>query len=134
MRKSIFFAAILNVPLAGVALAADGAPPITREILPSADILGGPRVDRVEVQKIGLGANVKPGAHIHSVPVIGYVIEGTITFQVDKQPERVLKAGDAFFEPANTVISHFDAGNQPAKFIAYYLLGKDEKNELKMVP
>jgi hypothetical protein len=27
-----------------------------------------------------------------------------------------------------------DAGDQPAKFVAYYLLGKDEKNDLKMAP
>jgi len=34
----------------------------------------------------------------------------------------VLRAGDDFFEPANTRIPHFDAQEQGASFVAHYLL------------
>ncbi|MGE3335433.1 MAG: cupin domain-containing protein [Rhodospirillaceae bacterium] len=138
MTTPILFAALLSATFTKTVQAAEPAPisppPITREVLPSAQIAGTKPVDRVEVQKISLGANVKPGAHIHSAPVVGYIIEGSIVFQIEQQPARILKAGDTFFEPANTVISRFDAGDAPATFMAYYLLGKDEKNELKMAP
>jgi hypothetical protein len=45
----------------------------------------------------------------------------------------VLKAGDAFFEPANTKILHFDAQEHGATFIAYYLLGAGETELIKML-
>jgi len=49
-----------------------------------------------------------------------------VVFQVDGQAPQTLRAGDAFYEPANTKIVRFDALDQPTKFIAYYLLGKDD--------
>jgi quercetin dioxygenase-like cupin family protein len=58
----------------------------------------------------------------------------TILFQVDGQRAQVLKAGDAFYEPPNTKIVHFDnPGEQPAKFIAYYLLDRDEHELITML-
>jgi hypothetical protein len=44
-----------------------------------------------------------------------------------------LKAGDAFYEPADTPILHFDnySEKEPMKFIAYYLTnGEDELIEI----
>ena len=45
----------------------------------------------------------------------------------------VLKPGDAFYEPANAVILKFDTKGQSAKFVANFLLGKGELNDIKMV-
>ena len=50
----------------------------------------------------------KTGAHIHPIPVVGYVVKGSITFEVEGQPARTLAAGAAFFEPANAKIVAFD--------------------------
>ncbi|MGI5501337.1 cupin domain-containing protein [Lentzea sp. CA-135723] len=53
-----------------------------------------------------------PGAppHRHPGPVYGYVVEGAILFQLEGQPERTLKAGEAFFEPGGDVI-HLKGAN-----------------------
>ncbi|MFI6294709.1 cupin domain-containing protein [Nonomuraea sp. NPDC050790] len=53
-----------------------------------------------------------PGAppHRHPGPLFGYVTEGEILFELEGQPPRVLKAGDALFEPGGDVI-HMQGGN-----------------------
>ncbi|MGW3846821.1 cupin domain-containing protein [Streptomyces fagopyri] len=53
-----------------------------------------------------------PGAppHRHPGPLFGYVTEGEILFELEGQPPRVLKAGDAVFEPGGDVI-HYQGGN-----------------------
>jgi hypothetical protein len=62
-------------------------------------------------------------------------LEGEIAFQIEGQPEKILKAGDALFEPANTRILRFDnVGPGKAKFVASYLLGKDDHELIKMIP
>jgi len=57
-----------------------------------------------------------PGAppHRHPGPVFGYVTQGEILFELEGQPPRVLKAGDALFEPGGDVIHYQGANNLPA--------------------
>ncbi|ETK34888.1 cupin domain-containing protein [Microbispora sp. ATCC PTA-5024] len=56
-----------------------------------------------------------PGAppHRHPGPLFGYVTEGEILFELEGQPPRVLKAGDALFEPGGDVIHYQGANNLP---------------------
>ncbi|WP_232665690.1 cupin domain-containing protein [Pseudonocardia sp. TRM90224] len=67
-----------------------------------------------------------PGAapHRHSGPVFGYVVEGAIVFELEGEPERIIRAGEAFWEPGGDVI-HYQAANQLAdarsRFIAVML-------------
>jgi quercetin dioxygenase-like cupin family protein len=67
--------------------------------------------------------------------VTGYIAEGSVIFQVEGEAAKTLKAGDAFFEPANTRIVHFDnaSATQPMAFIAFYLLGEDERELIRML-
>jgi quercetin dioxygenase-like cupin family protein len=53
-----------------------------------------------------------PGAppHRHPGPIYGYVTRGAITFELEGQPERVVRAGEAFFEPGGDVI-HYQGAN-----------------------
>jgi quercetin dioxygenase-like cupin family protein len=53
-----------------------------------------------------------PGAppHRHPGPIFGYVTQGEILFELEGEPPRVLKAGDAVFEPGGDVI-HLQGGN-----------------------
>jgi len=92
-------------------------------------------VSRVEIKEINFKPLQKTGLHLHPCPVVGYIAEGSAIFQVTGGPKQTLKAGDAFFEPANSVIEHFDNASDihPLKFIAYYLI-KDEKEIIKMLP
>lgn len=66
---------------------------------------------------------------------MGYIAEGTIYFQIDGENPKLLKAGDAFFEPENVKILHFDnpSKTESVRFIAFYLLGKNDKEIIKML-
>ena len=48
--------------------------------------------------------------HQHSGPVFGYMLEGEMTFELEGEPERVIRAGEAFWEPGGDVI-HYQAAN-----------------------
>ncbi|MET7422656.1 cupin domain-containing protein [Dactylosporangium sp. NPDC005555] len=63
-----------------------------------------------------------PGAppHRHAGPAFGYVLEGEMVFELEGEPPRVLRAGDAFWEPGGDVI-HYQDGNHrhdvPVRFL-----------------
>lgn len=92
-------------------------------------------VSRTEVKEIIFKPLQKTGLHEHPCPVVGYIAEGTALFQVEGKALQVLKAGEAFFEPAKTVIRHFDNASDRdiLKFIAFYLID-DEKEVISMLP
>ncbi|MEU7820635.1 cupin domain-containing protein [Catellatospora sp. NPDC049133] len=51
--------------------------------------------------------------HKHSGPIFGYMIEGEMLFELEGEPERVIRAGEAFFEPGGDVIHYQDGNNLP---------------------
>jgi quercetin dioxygenase-like cupin family protein len=51
--------------------------------------------------------------HRHPGPIFGYVTQGEILFELEGQAPRVLKAGDALFEPGGDVIHLQGANNLP---------------------
>ena len=62
-----------------------------------------------------------PGAppHRHSGPAFGYVFEGEMLFELEGEAPRVIKAGEAFWEPGGDVIHYHDGNNRsdiPLKF------------------
>ena len=67
---------------------------------------------------------VPPGpgspSHRHSGFVLGYVLEGEFRFGTSEQPERVLKAGDVFYEPPGAVhtVSASAHPDRPARILA----------------
>jgi quercetin dioxygenase-like cupin family protein len=107
--------------------------PVNRIPLMTAVLEGRKDVQRVEVKRIEMAAGLKAGVHLHTCPVIGMIVNGSIIFQIDGQPQQTLRPGDAFFEPANTRILHFDAGDEPTTFVAYYLLGPEDRELIKML-
>jgi quercetin dioxygenase-like cupin family protein len=48
--------------------------------------------------------------HRHSGPVFGYMLEGEMIFELEGEPARVIRAGEAFWEPGGDVI-HYQAAN-----------------------
>lgn len=75
--------------------------------------------------------NYAPGEasmpHSHPCPVIAYVAEGAIRSQVRGEPEKVYKAGESFYEPANGVhqVSANASATEPAKLLAYFVCDRD---------
>ncbi|MFC5825911.1 cupin domain-containing protein [Nonomuraea insulae] len=53
-----------------------------------------------------------PGAppHRHFGPAFGYVLEGEMLLELEGEPERIVRAGEAFWEPGGDVI-HYQDGN-----------------------
>ncbi|MEN4473936.1 cupin domain-containing protein [Mycolicibacterium cosmeticum] len=64
-----------------------------------------------------------PGAPPHrhpGGPAFGYVLEGEILFELEGEAPRVLKAGEAFWEPGGDLIHYQDANNRsdiPLRFL-----------------
>jgi quercetin dioxygenase-like cupin family protein len=89
-------------------------------------------VTSVEVREIVFEPGQETGRHRHPCPVLGYIVEGSAVLQVEGQPERRLRAGEAFYEPAGAVMRFDNASSaHPLKFIAYYLLeGRQELIEM----
>ncbi|MNC86865.1 Cupin domain protein [compost metagenome] len=76
--------------------------------------------------------NLAPGAlspgpgHRHPGPVLGYVAEGQLRFAINKEPERVVAAGQTFFEPAGVIHStHGSASTDgPTRVLAFMVVPK----------
>ncbi len=58
--------------------------------------------------------------HRHSGPAFGYVIEGEMIFELEGEPERVVRAGQTFWEPGGDLIHYQDGNNLtdvPTRFV-----------------
>lgn len=75
------------------------------------------------------------GLHRHPCPVISYVVEGTIKFQIRGEKVQIIHTGQVGYEAAGAIIEHFDnaSDSAPAKVILYYLLN-GQKELIEMLP
>lgn len=66
--------------------------------------------------------------HSHAAPAIGYIVKGKIFYQVEGERPQLLKEGDAFYEPANRRILHFDnvSATEEAVFMDFNLQRQGE--------
>lgn len=69
----------------------------------------------------------KPGQvapiHTHRAPAVGYVAKGAIIYQIEGEKPRILRTGDAFYEPAGPRILRFDnaSATEEAIFLDFNL-------------
>ncbi|WP_460979559.1 cupin domain-containing protein [Spirosoma knui] len=66
--------------------------------------------------------------HSHPCSVVGYVASGRVLLQIEGEEKRIIQQGEAFYEPKDKVILHFDndSSQHPLTFIAFYLKEADE--------
>ena len=107
--------------------------PVVRTQLLTAMLDRPKTVARIEIRRVNMTPNLASGAHLHPCPVVGVILQGSILFQAEGEQARILQAGDAFYEPANVHILHFDALEQGASFAAHYLLDADETETIRML-
>lgn len=136
--KTALFAYLSAVFICGLSRAEDlkmpVVPSITRKDLLTAMISPEKCFSKVEIKEVTMGPKQSAPLHLHPCPVVGVVVEGIITFQIEGQMVQHLKSGDAFFEPANVRVACFNNdGDVPARFLAFYLLGKDENELVRML-
>lgn len=107
--------------------------PSRRDLLTA--VLSPQLVSKVQVKEVILAPAQRAPLHQHPCPVVGYVTQGTLLYQVQGQSPRLLKKGDAFYEPAYTAVAHFDneSTSEPLTFIAFYLT-QGEANLIELLP
>ena len=116
-----------NHGFAGRARAADAAPPPAPTVaeLMVRDLEGNP--DKEAVMMI---VAYSPGGaslpHRHDAQVFVYVLEGTLTMQVDGSPPVTLRAGQTFYEGTADVhrVSANASRTKPAKILVFMVKSK----------
>src|SRR3990170_3544655 len=91
---------------------ASGPPPHVDVV---ATVPGAPQIPE-NAEAMTIRVTVPPGSagsppHRHSGPAYGYVVKGEIVFELEGEPERVIKAGEGFWEPGGDVIHYQDGNN-----------------------
>lgn len=64
------------------------------------------------------------GKHMHPGEEVGYVVEGTLTVEIDGKPTMTYKAGQAFIVPAGQPHNGKNAGTGMTKVLANYIIEK----------
>ena len=124
-----------------VLVASLGAPaitqqtPVVRTPLLAHQLATSKEVGAVRAVRIDYQPGQTSGAHQHPVPAVGVVLSGQVRFQVEGEPARLISAGEAFVEPPNTTVVHFDNASlsEPASFVAFYLLAPGETEVVRPV-
>jgi quercetin dioxygenase-like cupin family protein len=117
----------------GIAMAADaptsashqappaGQPGITRKVLSTIDVPGSNY--QVIEATVEIAANTHVPRHTHPGTVIGYLLEGDYSVQLEGQAAKSLTPGESFVIPAGVVHEEF-AGKHPAKALAVFTVEK----------
>ncbi|HVX42725.1 MAG TPA: cupin domain-containing protein [Mycobacteriales bacterium] len=108
----------------------DPEPPVTREVILQAHLEPAKPTDRIEIRRIRIAPGHAAGLHVHNGPVVGSILEGEAIYQIEGQPESVLRPGEVFFEPEGARIARFDAGPEGVTFLGYFLLAAGEEAEI----
>jgi quercetin dioxygenase-like cupin family protein len=67
--------------------------------------------------------------HRHTGPAFGYVLDGEMVFELEGEPARVVRAGEAFWEPGGDLIHYQDGNNRddiPLRFTVTMLCEPDK--------
>jgi quercetin dioxygenase-like cupin family protein len=95
--------------------------PFTRTILQTQDLSTSGRA--VVVARVDFQPGAPIDKHTHPGEELGYVLEGTLTLEVEGKPPVTLKAGEVYFVEAGRVHGGKN-GNTPGKVLATYIVEK----------
>lgn len=106
------------------------APPLSRVIVMDQVLPESLATHRVEIRRITIAPGFAAGLHVHNGPVFGSIETGSAVYQIDGEPETLLRPGDVFYEPAGVRIARFDAQEDGVTFLGYFLLAEGVNAEL----
>jgi quercetin dioxygenase-like cupin family protein len=111
-------------------------PPLKRTPIAQHHISPDKNVTSVSVVRIDYKPAQRTGRHIHPMPVIGYVLEGSFVVKVSGDAETHYSIGESIYEPAETVIERFDndSPTKPAVLVAHYLSGPGQTELVRILP
>jgi quercetin dioxygenase-like cupin family protein len=107
--------------------------PVSREVLVDQLLPLPLPTTHVEIRRITMLPNTAAGAHTHNGPVFGSIERGAVVFRIGDEPAAILRPGDIFYEPVDAVVSQFDATEDGAVFLAYFLLTDGQSSELRLI-
>lgn len=105
--------------------------PVTRIVVLDQPLPAIHHTHRVETRRITIAPGHAAGLHVHNGPVFGNIETGSVVYQIDGEPARVLEPGDVFYEPEGARIARFDAQDEGVTFLGYFLLAADEVAEIE---
>ena len=92
-----------------------------------------PQTDKPEIESvlIEIAPGGESGRHMHPVPTYVYVLEGTITVEMDHGSPREYAAGSGFLESVNTWHNGKNLGQAPVKILVVFVSEEGKKNFIR---
>ena len=105
--------------------------PVLEEAIPSTN----PAIKLVRGARIRFAPRQPTGLHRHPISVAGVVTAGSFIFKREGEPEKIIKAGDSFFEPAGVTTERFDnaSSTEPAELVAFFLTDSKDRALIEML-
>ena len=85
----------------------------------------------IEVMLVEIKPGGQSGRHMHPVPTLVYVIEGTLTVELDDVSRHTCQAGNAVLEVINTWHNARNMGRKSLKLLVIYQGEKGRPNLLR---
>lgn len=106
----------------GLVLEGQQAPAVKRSVVLKEDTSVPDREGIMAMVELPPGST--EGRHTHFADVFAFVLEGTISLEVEGKPTAILKAGDVFHIPAGKVHQGSNNGSVTAKLAAVFVAEK----------
>ena len=141
LRRGFAAVAVVALLAAPSLVRADGPAPaaaFTTVLQTTTNVDGLPLVypsgtPQVTARLVEIPPGGETGRHRHPTPLFAYILEGEIVIDVDGQPTRRFKAGDAFMETTYWHNGRND-GDRPARLLAVYLGAEGVPQAIKPEP
>jgi quercetin dioxygenase-like cupin family protein len=78
----------------------------------------------VLLMQVTLAVGGREGRHTHNGTLVGHLLEGELTIEVEGQPTKVYKAGDSALIEPGKVHEAINTGSVPSKVIAMFVVEK----------
>jgi quercetin dioxygenase-like cupin family protein len=123
MVKKLMCCVAVAAVMASVPAVAQQPEPVKRTVLQKNDFPGDKMTTLVVL--IEIAPNFVVAKHTHPGLETGYVQDGEVTLSYDGQPEKTVKKGDGYTNPA--AVPHIaKAGPEGVKLIATFVVDKDK--------
>ena len=92
-----------------------------------------PQTDKPEIESvlIEIAPGGESGRHMHPVPTYVYVVEGTLTVEMDDGSPREYATGSGFLESVNTWHNGKNLGQAPVKVLVVFVSEEGKKNFIR---
>ena len=101
---------------------AEQPPAVKRTVLQRHDLAAPGREGVLAAVEIPAGG--REGRHTHPADVLAYVLEGTMTLEVEGRPAATYKAGDSFFIEAGKVHEGINQSSAPVRVVGVFVAEK----------